>query len=148
MNRYPITDFPERCSRHHAPMVQATKSSPLVCLVEWLVQRAGGAQVVDLVLHDEDLPMVILANGMALPISLALDLNTGQEVPPTLEDVDGKYVADITYAPPRNGQTEALSVELLPKGARVNVERGIFLLLDMEALLYMLFEEEFRRAEP
>lgn len=128
-----------RCPKHHCPMVQVAGSSSPICLLDWLIQRAGGKKVLDLVPRGKDLPAVALTGGFLLPFKRAIQVANGQDIDPTLEDVAEQYVADILYVlPPQGDGAEALVVELLPKGAKVDEDPGLLLQLDVDALRTLL----------
>ncbi len=144
---YNLKDF-ERCPEHGCVMMQV-QDSPPVCLVEWVDRNASGRRVRDVIPRDKgeyDLPAVILDNGFMLPVSKALDVATANPNGEVNESVIGWRVSDILYL--RGENQEGLAVELLPEGAVVDKEPGFLLYLDMQILLYLLFDEEIRKVEP
>ncbi len=144
---YNLDDF-ERCPKHGCVMMQV-QDSPPVCLLEWLDRNASGRKVRDVILRGKgkyDLPAVILDNGFLLPVSKAMDVATANPNGEVNESVIGWWVSDLLYM--RGENQEGLAVELLPEGAVVDEEPGFLLHLDMQILLYLLFDEEIRKVEP
>lgn len=136
----------ERCPEHGCVMMQV-QDLPPVCLIEWLTEKSSGHTVRDVIPRDQgeyDLPAVILENGFLLPVVRALRVRPPKEIDLTLEMVAGWYVADLLFMP----ASDALAVELLPPEAAVDEDPGFLLHLDMQILLYLLFDEEIRKVEP
>mgnify|MGYP007030111049 CR=1 FL=1 len=118
---------------------------PPVCLLEWVGERAGERTVRDVIPATAwSRAAVILANGFLLPVLQArLIERPGEPLTLTLEEVAGWYVADILSMP----GTDAVAVELLPQGAVVDKQPGIFIQLHLDTLLYLLFDEQIRKVE-
>lgn len=145
-HEYNLDDF-DRCPHHGCVVMQVAKDVQPVCLVEWLVEKAGEQTVRDVILRGKgkyELPAVILANGFLLPVEQAIRVRTPEAMDLTLEEVAGWYVADLLSMPGK----DAVAVELLPPGAVVDEAPGILLSLSVDILLYLLFDEEIRKVEP
>jgi hypothetical protein len=144
---YDLSQF-ERCEEHGCVVLQVTADAVPVCLVDWLNENAIGHTVRDVVLRGEgeyDLPAVILDNGFLLPIRAALDTASGRKGEVN-ESVCGWEVTDVLYLRGKTG--ESLAAELLPPGTEVDDDPGFLLYLDMQILLYLLFDAEIRKYEP
>lgn len=143
---YNLNDF-KRCPEHGCVMMQV-QDLPPVCLIEWLIERAGDKTVRDVIpaAAGSDLQAVILANGFLLPVLRAVRVE--QPAVPlalTLENVAGWYVSDVLSIP---GE-DAVAVELLPPQVAAESEQtGIFLQLRHKMLLFLLFDEQIRKVEP
>lgn len=143
---YNLNDF-QRCPEHGCVMMQV-QDLPPVCLIEWLIERAGDKTVRDVIpaAAGSDLQAVILANGFLLPVLRALRVEQ-PDVPLalTLENVAGWYVADVLSIPGEDAE----AVELLPPQVAAESEQtGIFLQLRHKMLLFLLFDEQIRKVEP
>jgi len=88
---------------------------------------------------------VILDSGFLLPIRAALDAASGRKGEVN-ESVCGWEVSDILYL--RGETNESFAAELLPPGTEVDDDPGFLLYLDLQILLYLLFDAEIRKYEP
>ncbi len=125
---------------------------PPVCLVEWLDKKSAGRRVRDVILREPSnppeggLPGVVLDNGFMLPVRKAMDVAAQNPNGEVNESIIGWQVSDILYT--RGENQEGVGVELLPNGSVVHEDPGFLLFLDMQILLYLLFDEEIRKVEP
>lgn len=147
---YNLDDF-ERCPEHGCVMMQV-QDSPPVCLVEWLDKNTAGRRVRDVILREPSnppeagLPGIVLDNGFLLPVRKAVDVASREPNGEVNESIQGWQVSDILYM--RGENHEGVGVELLPDGSVVDEDPGFLLFLDMQILLYLLFDEEIRKVEP
>lgn len=138
----------DRCEEHGCVMMQVANNVQPVCMLDWLVHKSAGRTVRDVILRGEgeyDLPAVVLDNGFLLPIRRAVDAATARRGEVN-ESVCGWEVSDILYL--RSETSESFAAELLPPGTEVDEDPGFLLYLDMQILLYLLFDEEIRKIEP
>ena len=138
----------ERCEEHGCVMMQVANNVQPVCLLDWLVRNAVEQRVRDVLLRGEgeyNLPAVVLDNGFLLPVRAAVDVASTRQGEVN-ESVCGWEVSDILYL--RSETSEAFGAELLPPGTEVDEDPGFLLYLDMQILLYLLYDEEFRKIEP
>ncbi len=144
---FELSEF-QRCERDGAPLMQVHKDAKPVCLLEWLVERTGERVVEDVIPRGRgkyDLPAVVLEGGFVLPVERAIEVVTGNMNAEVNLSLAGWRVSDILYMP---GEPERVSVELLPPGAVVDEDPGVLLVLHMDILLFMLWDEEVDRYVP
>ncbi|GAP11808.1 hypothetical protein BECAL_03002 [Bellilinea caldifistulae] len=147
---YNLDDF-DRCPEHGCVMMQV-QDLPPVCLIEWLVKNAAERRVRDVIPREPvnpveaGLPGVVLDNGFLLPVRKAVDVASRRPDGEVNESIVGWRVTDILYM--RGENQELVGVELLPDGTVVDEDPGFLLYLDMQILLYLLFDEEIRKCEP
>ena len=138
----------DRCAEHGCVVMKVTADAEPVCLLDWLNENASGRTVRDVILRGEgeyDLPAVILDGGFLLPVRAAVDAASGRKGEVN-ESVCGWEVSDILYL--RSETSESLAAELLPPGTEVDDDPGFLLYLDLQILLYLLFDAEIRKYEP
>jgi len=143
-----LNDF-DRCPHHGCVVMRVAETAQPVCFVEWLVEKAEEREVRDVILRGRgkyELPAVILNNGFMLPVRRAVDVAAGNPDREVNESLIGWRVGDVLYM--RGEHREGVGVELLPPGAVVDEDPGVLLHLDIQILLYLLFDEEIRKVEP
>lgn len=142
---YDLSQF-DHCEEHGCVMVQVAYEARPRCLMDWLIERAGGRQVLDIIPRDRgeyDLPALILDNGFLLPVKQVLDA-ASQQVGEVNLSLAGWEVAEIIYV---HGGNERCAVELLPPGA-ADEDPGVLLKLQLDILIYLLTDAEVRKYEP
>lgn len=134
----------DRCPEHGCVMMQVDRNVKPVCLVEWLTANSWGYRVRDVILREEgeyDLPALILENGFLVPVHSAID-GTSARPGEIAEGVIGGLISDVLYVRGDRGEAVALELTLEP------AENTLILRLDMQILLYLLYDEEIRKVEP
>lgn len=129
---YDLSAF-ERCERHGCILMQITADAKPTCLVEWLLERAGGRRVTDVILREPgeyNVPAVILDNGFMLPVQQLVDMLAGKSDEVSLR-LAGWQVTDILYV--QGEKNEGVALELRPEGAGAEDEDpGALLQLHMD----------------
>jgi hypothetical protein len=145
---YDLDNF-ERCEEHGCPLVQVAEDVEAECLVEWVAERVAGRQVVDVVppsTQPEDYPhpALVLEGGMILPVVKALDTGTGKAAEVSL-GLTGWAVSEVAYVVSEGpgGRMEYVTVELTD-GRHAPILAG----LNLNILIYLLEDAQFRRIEP
>lgn len=134
---------------------------PPVCLIEWLLENIAERTVLDIIPKEEqdelqgqdehNVSAVILDNGFMLPVDRVIRMRLPGEMELTLEKIADWHVSDLL---PRPGE-DVIVIELLPPWVTRNraapISRrnsGILLFLNIDILLYLLFDQEIRKVEP
>jgi hypothetical protein len=145
---YDLDNF-ERCEEHGCPLVQVAENVEPECLVEWVAERVVGMRVVDVVPPSTDPadyphPALVLEGGMILPVVKALDTGTGQAAEVNLA-LTGWAVNEVAYvvSDGPGGRMEYVTVELTD-GQHAPILAG----LNLDILIYLLEDAQFRRIEP
>lgn len=145
---YNLNDF-DRCEEHGCPLVQVAGGVEPRCLVDWLAERVAGRVVVDAVPRSRDPeefsePALVLKGGMLLPVVKALDTGSGKGVKVGLA-LSGWWVSEVNYVVSEKAgkKTEYVLVELSD-----GEHAPVLAVLNLDALIYLLEDEQFRSIEP
>jgi len=134
-----------RCPEHGCVLVHVCQDAQPWCLLDWLLSRAIGKQVVDVIqaeAHDDEYgdAALVLDGGFLLPVEQAFDIEGQKEMEVGLH-LAGWVVSDVLYVRSR----EAVWAELLPPSRN---PPGILLRLRMDILIYLLSDDAIRKCEP
>jgi hypothetical protein len=157
----------ERCEKHGWVMMQVARNVEPVCLLDWLTERAGNRAVRDVIPREAgeyNLPALILDNGFMLPVqgAYSTDENQALEAMPFVGgngnvEIDlrfaGWWVSDVLFVRAKKSKQEAVLADIRPPDQEVSRKEAeefpsVLLHLSQDILLYLLFDEEFRKIEP